>query len=137
MIVVDTNVWSETTKPTPEPRVVSWLLDHQAHAALTTITVGEMLVGLELLPEGRRRAELTRTVERLIRGARPRTFPYDEAAARAFAAVVAERRRSGRPVGNPEDAMIAAIARSRDLPIATRNTDDFDGMGVELINPWE
>ena len=58
------------------------------------------------------------------------------AAARAYAAVQAERREAGRPIAMA-DAMIAAIARSRGMRVVTRNVDDFEGTGVEVVNPWE
>ncbi|WP_249407050.1 hypothetical protein [Plantibacter sp. CFBP 8775] len=45
------------------------------------------------------------------------------------------RRRSGNPIG-PQDAIIAAIARSSDAALATRNTRDFAGVGIHLIDPW-
>lgn len=137
MILVDTNVWSETTKPEPAPSVVSWLLEHRDSLAVSTITVGELLLGLALMPVGRRRNELTERVERLITNSRGRTYPYDEAAARAYAHIVAQRRAAGRRVAKPEDAMIAAIATANGLSIATRNTGDLEDMGVALINPWE
>ncbi len=50
---------------------------------------------------------------------------------------MAARRQAGREVSKPVDAMIAAVAASRGMAVATRNTSDFDGMGVELINPWQ
>jgi predicted nucleic acid-binding protein len=64
-----------------------------------------------------------------------RILPFDEPAARAFPEIAAGHRRQGRPI--PEfDAQIAAIARSHDTALATRNTTDFEGCGVRLVNPW-
>jgi toxin FitB len=137
VILVDTNVWSETMRPTPDPSVVAWLRAHRHEAAISTITIGELLTGLALLPDGRRRDFLTTRVEGLIARARERTYTYDEQAARALATIMAARRRIGREVSKPVDAMIAAVAASRRMAVATRNTGDFAGMGVELINPWE
>lgn len=136
MILVDTNVWSETTKRDPAPQVLAWLLDHRDELAVSTITVGELLTGLALMPEGRRREELTERIERLIGNSRGRAYAYDEDAARAYARIVASRRAAGRRVTKPEDAMIAAIAAAHGLAVATRNTGDFEDMGVDLINPW-
>ena len=137
MILVDTNVWSETTKGDPAPQVVAWLLDHRDELAISTITVGELLTGLALMPAGRRRDELTERIERLITNSRGRTYQYDEGAARSYARIIAGRRAAGRRVTKPEDAMTAAIASANDLSVATRNTGDFEEMGVALINPWE
>ena len=65
-----------------------------------------------------------------------RVLPFDEQAARAFAPITTSRRAQGRPIAE-FDAQIAAIARVHDATLATRNTDDFEGCGVRLINPWE
>ena len=64
-----------------------------------------------------------------------RVLPFDGAAARAFAEIVASRRQAGRPISQL-DAQIAAIARSRNATVATRNTVDFEGCGVAVDNPW-
>lgn len=136
MIVADTNVWSEAVRRAPDPTAMAWVLEHRDELAMTTVTVGELLVGVELMPAGRRRTALAAHVDALIAGAAHRTFGYDEAAAREFAAIEARRRSIGREVTAPEDAMIAAIAASRGWPVATRNVPDFEGMGVVVIDPW-
>jgi predicted nucleic acid-binding protein len=64
-----------------------------------------------------------------------RILPFDEQAARLYAKIVQQRDTAGRPT-SPLDAMIAAIALSRNAAVATRNTRDFDGCGVRVINPW-
>lgn len=137
MILVDTNVWSETMRPAPDQQVVAWLRTHRHEAAISTVTIGELLTGLALLPDGRRKYFLTIHVEALIIRARQRSYSYDEQAARALPTIMAARRRIGREVSKPVDAMIAAVAASRGMAIATRNISDFLGMGVELINPWD
>ena len=137
MILVDTNVWSETMRPAPDPGVVAWLRAHRHEAAISTITIGELLTGLALLPDGRRKDFLGIHIEGLITRARERSYSYDEQAARALATIMATRRRIGREVGKPVDAMIAAVAASRGMAVAARNSGDFAGMGVELINPWD
>lgn len=110
---------------------------HRHEAAISTITIGELLTGLALLPDGRRKDYLTIHVEGLITRARARSYSYDEQAARALATIMAARRRIGREVSKPVDAMIAAVAASRGMAVATRNTSDFQGMGIELVNPWD
>ncbi|MDQ2873786.1 MAG: type II toxin-antitoxin system VapC family toxin [Actinomycetota bacterium] len=137
MILVDTNVWSETTRPAPDPGVVAWLRAHRQEAAISTITIGELLTGLALLSGGRRKDFLTMHIEGLIARARERSYSYDEQAARALPTIMAARKGVGREVSKPVDAMIAAVAASRGMAVATRNTSDFVGMGVELINPWD
>jgi toxin FitB len=137
MILVDTNVWSETMRPTPAPGVVAWLRAHRHEAAISTITIGELLTGVALLPNGRRKDFLAVRVEGLITRARKRSYSYDEQAARALPTIMAARKRIGREVSKPVDAIIAAVAASRGMAVATRNTGDFAGMGVEVINPWD
>jgi predicted nucleic acid-binding protein len=137
VIVVDTSVWSEAVRRSPDPVVLAWLTTHHAELALTTITIGELLYGVELMPAGRRRQALATQVRHLIAGAAARTFSYDAAAATELAAIRASRRRAGREVGAVDDAMIAAIASVHGCAVATRNVTDFDDMGVAVINPWE
>jgi predicted nucleic acid-binding protein len=64
-----------------------------------------------------------------------RVLPFDSAAAQAFAAIAAARRRKGRPIGDL-DGQIAAIARSRGAAVATRNVSDFADCGIEVFDPW-
>jgi predicted nucleic acid-binding protein len=66
---------------------------------------------------------------------RQRVLPFDSAAASAYADIGADRRRAGRPI-SAFDAAIAAIARSRSLPLATRNHSDFEECGLDVIDPW-
>lgn len=136
MIIVDTNVWSETTRPMPEPGVIDWLRRHASDVVITSITIAELLAGVAMLRQGRRRDGLSTLVEGLIARSQGRILDFDERAARAFATIRASLRRQGREPGSAEDVMIAAIAVSRGFPVATRNTADFDGTGVRVINPW-
>ena len=115
---------------------MAWLRAHRHEAAISTITIGELLTGLALLPDGQRKDFLTFRVEGLIARARGRSYSYDEQAARALPTIMAARKRTGREVSKPVDAMIAAVAASRGMAVATRNASDFAGMGVQVINPW-
>ena len=65
-----------------------------------------------------------------------RILPFASDAAHPYARIAAERRRTGRPISH-FDAQIAAIAYCAGAAVASRNVADFDGCGVELINPWE
>jgi predicted nucleic acid-binding protein len=137
MIVLDTNVLSETLRPTPSARVLEWMRSEPASALFTTaITEAEMLYGIALLPEGRRRGSLEAVVELIFtEDLAGRVLPFDSAAAREFADIAAGRRRTGQPISDA-DARIAAIARSRGAALATRNIADFTGCGLSLIDPW-
>lgn len=100
-------------RPGPDQGVVAWLRGHRHESAISTITIGELLTGLALLPDCRRKDFLTVHVEGLITRARGRSYSYDEQAARALPTIVAARKRIGREVNKPVDAMIAAVAASR------------------------
>jgi predicted nucleic acid-binding protein len=95
-----------------------------------------MLYGVEILPAGKRRARLETAIGNIIsQGFSDRILPFDTASARIYAKLNAEREKSGRPISQ-SDAMIAAIARSRQAAVATRNTKDFARCGIKLIDPW-
>jgi len=138
VIVLDTNVVSEGTKPSPSETVLNWLDAQIASELFTTaITVAELLYGVEALAPGKRRAPLLATVEKMFGQQFPgRILPFDEEAARSYAAIVASRNAAGRPISE-FDAMIAAIARTHRATVATRNIGDFEHCGLRLIDPWK
>lgn len=88
------------------------------------------------MPDGKRREAVQEAVRTLLyRVLAGRILPFDSPSAPFYADAMASRRRAGRPMELP-DAQIAAIALSRGFALATRNTEDFAGCGVKLINPW-
>jgi predicted nucleic acid-binding protein len=138
VIVLDTNVLSETLRPAPAPAVMAWLDAQPRQAMFTTaVTRGEVLYGVALLPEGRRRDELQAACTAIFDiDMAGRVLAFDTAAADAYAAIAAGRRDAGRPISQ-FDAMIAGIARAHGATVATRNITDFEGCGVLLVDPWE
>jgi predicted nucleic acid-binding protein len=137
MIVLDTNVVSELMRLDPAERVARWLASRPTTSLCTTaITQAEILLGVQLLPKGKRRDAIEQAAQDTFdQDFSGRVFPFDGDAARAYARIVAARRRSGRPISQA-DAQIAAIARSRDFDLATRNVRDFEDCGIELFDPW-
>jgi predicted nucleic acid-binding protein len=137
MIVLDTNVVSELLRPAPAVQVEAWLATQEGMAIhFTTVGEAELRLGVAILPAGRRRTALSKAIEAILdEDLRDRILPFDSAAARAFAAIAAARRAAGRPISQ-FDCQIAAIARARGAKLATRNSDDFQGCGVTLIDPW-
>ncbi|MFD4420783.1 type II toxin-antitoxin system VapC family toxin [Agromyces sp. NPDC058484] len=136
MIVLDTNVLSEPMREAPSVAVLDWFRSVDEPTAVTAISVGELLDGAMRLSDGRRRAELIAAIEHAFDAHRGIVLPYDERAARACARLQAVRRAAGRPL-SVEDGMIAAICVSTGARLATRNTLDFEGLGIELVNPWQ
>ncbi len=137
MIVLDTNVVSELLRPAPAAQVEAWLsaLDG-AGVYFTAVGEAELRHGVAILPAGKRRTALTKTIEGILEeDFRDRILPFDRAAASAYAAIAAKRRAAGRPISQ-FDCQIAAIARAHEAAVATRNTGDYEGCGIEVIDPW-
>ncbi|MGA9794637.1 MAG: type II toxin-antitoxin system VapC family toxin [Rhizomicrobium sp.] len=136
MILLDTNVMSEFTRPLPSPDVVEWFRTQSpANLGTTAINEAEILAGLVTLPEGRRKIALIQETEAMLSIFGPRVFSFDRDAARIYPLVVLERKAFGLAT-DTADGQIAAIARAQGAVVATRNTTDFEHCGVEVINPW-
>ncbi len=135
MILVDTNVWSELMRSEPDKRVREWEKANANRLWLATIVVGELLSGVQLLPDGRRKQAFLEGYEALISAHAERIVPFDLEAARHYAVVLARQERAGRNPGTA-DTQIAAIALARRMKLATRNVKHFAGLGLELIDPW-
>jgi predicted nucleic acid-binding protein len=138
VIVLDTNVLSEALKPVPSDTVLAWMAaEIPSSVFTTTITLAEVLYGVEALPPGKRRTRLLLAIEKMFAEEfAGRILPFDEDAARMFASIVASREAAGRPISQ-FDAMIAAIARSHRAAVATRNTADFERCGIPVVDPWK
>ena len=139
MIIFDTNVVSELMRPIPEPKVREWCSMVETDlggAYLTSVSEAELRYGAAILPRGKRRQVITRSIERLLAEYFQKTIlPFDSFASKAYAEIMAQRRAAGRPV-KVSDGQIAAICHSIGGIIATRNKSDFEGCGIEIINPW-
>jgi len=137
MIILDTNIISEFLRASPEPKVEAWLAaQDSAEVYLTTISEAELRYGVAILPEGRRRDALTGALDAILReDFRDRILAFGSVATEAYALIGAERRAAGRPISQ-FDCQIAAIGRVEGAAVATRNAKDFEGCGIEVINPW-
>ena len=138
MIIFDTNVLSELMKSQPNESVVLWLEQHQTTSLFTTtLTQAEILYGLEILPVGQRKNALQQAAKSMFElDFAGQILSFDADAAKLCATIAAKRRTIGRPISQI-DAQIAAISRSHNAILATRNTGDFEECGIEIINPWE
>ncbi len=137
MIVLDTNVLSELMRPKPDRTVVAWVSARPTVSLFTTsITQAEVLHGIMLLPAGRRRSGLQSAAEVMFgEDFAGRVLGFGHDAALPYAEIASERRRAGRPISH-FDAQIAAITRACGARLATRNVADFDGCGIDVLDPW-
>jgi predicted nucleic acid-binding protein len=122
----------------PSDVVLAWISKRRVADQLfvTTITIAEILYGVELLPAGKRRDKLNAEAEAMFaQDFAGQILPFDDLAARAFARIASSRRKIGRPI-TELDAQIASIAAVNGADLATRNTTDFEGCGIRLVNPW-
>ena len=136
-VLLDTNVVSELIRKTRDPGVAAWVAGRPLEELFfSAVGEAELRYGAAILLAGRRRKRLLADIEGMLGEAfGERVLPFDKAAAREYADIAAARRFAGRSVA-PVDCQIAAIARSRGLTVATRNVRDFDGIGVDIVNPW-
>lgn len=137
MIILDTNVISEFSRPSPNLDVINWMVG-STHSDLhiTAVTEAELRYGIGILPAGQRReAALVRMERTLRRHFAGRILPFDSDAARSYATIASIRRAAGKPISQA-DCQIAAITHSAGAAIATRNVSDFEGCGIEVIDPW-
>lgn len=132
--LLDTNVVSELTNEVPDSGVVAFLVEND-DLWLSSVTVHELEYGVRLLPEGQRRERLYSSLLGIMAIYADHVLPLDRAAAESAATLRADARRVGQTL-DLGDALIAGIALANDLAVVTRNVRDFDGLGVELVNPW-
>ena len=135
--LLDTNVLSELLRAAPNPAVVAWF-DAQPNESLfvAAVTEAEMRLGVRLLPAGKRRQALDTAVKAMFaEDFVGRICPFDTVAVPGYVDIVCKRRAAGRPIAQ-FDAQIAAIALGHGHKLATRNSSDFEGCGLSLIDPW-
>ena len=133
--LLDTNVISESTKSMPHPLFIAFLAE-QDDLWLSPIVLHELEFGLQLLPQERQRDELRAALSEFVTAYENYILPLGRTEAEWAAQFRALARRSGR-VLDLGDALIAGTAKANDLSIATRNVADFNGMDLDVMNPWE
>ena len=131
--LVDANVLCEATRPSPDPRVVEWLIRNERDLVVDPVILGEVRFGILLLPSGRRRRELESWFDEVAR--RIYCVPWDVETGLRWAELLAHLRSLGKPMPI-KDSLIAATALTHGLQLATRNRRDFEASGVELVDPF-
>ena len=133
--LLDTNVISELTRNAPHPGVTTFLDAHR-ELWLSAVVLHELDFGIDLLPPGRRRDRISSTLAALVAEFADRVLPVGRREATQAAALRARAHRSGR-VLDLGDALIAGTAMANALSVATRNVGDFEGLGLDVVNPWD
>ena len=136
--LLDTNVISEWTKPRPDSHVIEWLAESdEDRMFLSVASLAEIRLGIERLPDGRRRQRLALWLaEELSSRFEGRILPIDRHIAEAWGILIAGRSKAGVTLG-PIDAFFAATAVAHRLTLVTRNTRHFDSLGIPLLDPWQ
>lgn len=136
-LLLDTNVLSEVTKPRPHEGVLKWLhgLDED-RTFISILSIAEIRRGVALMDAGRKRDALDEWLTHdLPQRFENRILPVEWPVALAWGDVMAIAKRSGRGLASM-DGLITATAIAHDLVLATRNTKDFEGFGIDIVDPW-
>lgn len=135
--LLDTNVISEWNKDVVDPSVRRWIVSaSEEELFLSVVTIGELRYGIERLPAGRRQRDLEVWLSLEIRERfSGRILVVDIDTADVFGQILA-RRNVSRQSSVTMDVWIAATAIIHGLTVVTRNTRDFEALGVLLVNPW-
>jgi toxin FitB len=131
--LVDANVLSEPTKPSPSSKAVDWLTANEGSLVVDSIIVGELCVGILSLPRGRKQRQLEQWFEKVVQTID--CLPWDATISRRWAKLVVDLKRKGDTLPLL-DSMIAATALEHDLTLATRNTRDFKRASVKVLDPF-
>jgi predicted nucleic acid-binding protein len=136
--LLDTNVPSEMTRSRPQASVSKWLDEADDDGLyFSVVSLGEILKGVTILPEGKRRSELQSWLDEVLRPwFQGRILPVSESIAERWGVLSGQCRLKGRPL-KVADGFIAATALEHGLTLVTRNVKDFADLGVTVFNPWD
>jgi toxin FitB len=131
--LVDANILSEPTKRRPDAKVVAWLRANEGDFVVDSVILGEIGIGIHVLPQGRKRAQLEQWFEAVADHVD--CLAWDLAVSRRWARLVADLRKQGQTLPLL-DSMIAATALEHGLTVATHKIRDFQKAGVAVLDPF-
>jgi len=136
MLLLDTNVVSETRKQACHPNVRQWIAGQNVHEMyISAITVLEIQRGITLAEKRGDTAQaafFTRWLDgNVLPAFAGRVLSIDHLIARQAA------RLDWAGTTDYRDSLIAATAIMRGAAVVTRNTRHFTGLGIQLVNPWD
>ena len=133
--LLDANVLSEGVRRQPDPGVANWLVQHEAGAAISELTIGELTKGAFILPTGPRRRKLLEWIAEVESVFDDRLLPLSRDVLKAWGQLCGTHEAQGHRLPMI-DSLLAATALFHDLIIVTRNTTDFPPE-VQTFNPWK
>lgn len=135
-LLLDTCVISEMRKTDANSSVKKLINEtDESDMFISVISLGEIVKGISLLQEGKRKKELLSWIAGLERHFADRILEIDQEIAHIWGEITARAQRSGKTVPAC-DGLIAAIALRHGLHLVTRNGEDFKPTGVLFIDHW-
>ena len=136
--ILDTNVVSELVAAQPDHSVVQWVENIPPEQVyLSVLTIGELVKGIEKLPDSSRRDMLVAWLHNdLLVRFQDHLLPLDASVLIIWGQLVASLEASGHPMP-AIDSLLAATTAFKGFTLVTQNVDDFTHAGIPLLNPWE
>ncbi len=135
-VLLDTNILAELVKPNGNPAVKAALDEiPTANIFLSVLTIGEIVKGISLLPQGPKKKRLSKWLVGLESHYAERVLPLDAETARIWGELTARSQKKG-VVIPPTDGLLAATALRHGLHVMTRNTKHFEASGALVVDPW-
>lgn len=134
--LIDTCVISELRKPAPQESVLAWLQAcDEEDLFISSLSLGELCFGISILPEGKKKNDLSFWFNELIEAFLERILPVTESVAIIWGNLRAQAQKSG-SVMPVIDGLLAATAEAHRMVLVTRNIDDIQAAGISILNPW-
>jgi len=134
--LIDTCVISELRKPAPQESVLAWFQAcDEEDLFISSLSLGELCFGISILPEGKKKNDLSFWFNELIEAFLERILPVTESVAIIWGNLRAQAQKSG-SVMPVIDGLLAATAEAHRMVLVTRNIDDIQAAGISILNPW-